>query len=133
MKWWKAFRLLAAWLVGLYLARMYVGAGIDKFDPTGFWAEPFVRWGYPVWLRVAVGSVETVGGIAILIPWVATYGGVAVAAVMGGAAVTRLMDGRMVDAGWILAFLAALLWIAWEWRGHRVPRGREVKEDAPLG
>ena len=64
------------------------------------------------------------GGAALVLPWVASYGALAVAAVMGGAAVTRALDGRFVDVAWILVFLVALLWIAWEWRGWRVG-GRE--------
>jgi hypothetical protein len=44
--------MVGAWLVGLYLARMYVEMGWVKFDPDGFWTEAFESWGYPVWLRL---------------------------------------------------------------------------------
>jgi len=37
---------------------MYVRNGWMKFDPQGFWTAPFERWGYPVWLRLAVGMIE---------------------------------------------------------------------------
>ena len=120
--WWKRIRLVAAWLVGLYLARMYVSMGIVKFDPDGFWTPAFERWGYPDWLRMAVGLLETAGGPLLLVPWLASYAGVALTLVMGGAWVTRFMDGRMVDVAWITVYAVALLWVAFEWRGFVIPR-----------
>lgn len=113
---WKRARLLVAWLLGLYLGHMYVRMGWIKFDPHGFWTGAFERWGYPVWLRVSVGWVEVVGGTMLIVPWTATAGGVAVAAVMGGAWLTRYLDGRYVDVAWISGYLVGLLWIAYEWR-----------------
>jgi uncharacterized membrane protein YphA (DoxX/SURF4 family) len=121
--WWKRIRLAVSWLLGLYLARMFVSMGWVKFDPEGFWTAAFERWGYPVWLRLLVGGIETVGGVALLIPWVATYAGVALAVVMGGAWVTRLMDGRFVDVAWITAYAIGVLWVAFEWRGFVLPKG----------
>jgi len=85
-------------------------------------AAQFERWGYPVWLRLAVGAIETAGGALLVIPWVATWAGLAVATVMVGAGVTRMMDGRWVDVAWIAVYLAGCLWIAWEWRSLRLLR-----------
>ena len=127
----KKIRLVVAWVVGLYLASMFVSQGMPKFDPNGFWTEPFERWGYPSWLRVVVGGIEVVGGIALIIPWIASWGGVAIAVVMGGAWVTRAGDGRWVDVAWITLYLVAALWIAWEWWGWRkpeVPKGAAPAE-----
>ena len=111
-----------AWLAGLYLAYMYVRMGWVKFDPQGFWTAAFERWGYPAWLRIAVGGIEVAGGVMLIVPWLATYGGIAVAAVMVGAWITRFGDGRMVDVAWITLYVIALLWIAFEWRTVRWPR-----------
>lgn len=119
---WKRARLVLVWIVALYLAQMYVHMGWVKFDPEGFWTAAFERWGYPVWLRLAVGVIEVAGGIAILLPWTATYGASALALVMAGAWVTRFGDDRMVDVAWITAYLVALLWIAFEWRKKRWPQ-----------
>ena len=121
--WWKRIRLAASWLLGLYLARMFVSMGWIKFDPEGFWTPAFERWGYPAWLRLLVGAIETAGGVALLIPWVATYAGVALAAVMGGAWVTRFTDARFVDVAWITAYALGVLWVAFEWRGFVLPQG----------
>ncbi len=62
-----------------------------------------------------MGAVEVIGGLALLVRWVASYGAGAVGAVMVGAALTRLNDGRFVDVAWITGYLVALIWIAYEW------------------
>lgn len=118
----KRLRLVAAWCLGAYFAWMYVRMGWVKFDPDGFWTVAFQRWGYPVWLRWLVGVIEVVGGILLLVPWMASYGAVAVAVVMVGALVTRIGDARYVDVAWIAAYTIGLLWIAFEWWPYRRPR-----------
>lgn len=120
----KKVRLFAAWVLGAYLARMYVRMGWIKFDPAGFWTAAFERWGYPVWLRWLVGAIELGGGLLLLVPWVASYAAVAVSVVMVGAWVTRARDARVVDVAWISAYLLALFWIAFEWWPFRWPRFR---------
>ncbi len=127
--WWIRIRRGLAWVVGLYLAQMYVQMGWVKFNPEGFWTAAFERWNYPAWFRIVVGVIETAGGVLILIPWTATYAAFALAAVMAGAWVTRFGDGHMVDVAWITAYLGALLWIAFEWRSFRWPRfGRRAAD-----
>jgi uncharacterized membrane protein YphA (DoxX/SURF4 family) len=101
---------------------MYVEMGWIKFDPNGFWTAAFERWGYPVWLRWVVGVIEVGGGLALLIPWIASFGAIGVAVIMMGAWVTRLRDHRLVDVAWISLYLVALLWIAYEWWPLRRPR-----------
>ncbi len=103
---------------------MYVEMGWGKFDPAGFWTPAFERWGYPAWLRLLVGFTETAGGVMLIVPWFASYGATGLAVVMLGAWITRFNDGRMVDVSWITAYLAALVWIAFEWWGWRRPRLR---------
>jgi len=118
----KKLRLVAAWCLGAYLARMYVKMGWVKFDASGFWTAAFERWGYPVWLRWLVGAIEVAGGILLLVPWIASYAALAVSVVMVGALVTRLQDARYVDVAWIFIYLVGLLWIAFEWWPYRRPR-----------
>ena len=114
-------RRTLAWLVGAYLAYLFVTMGWVKFDPDGFWTAPFERWGYPVWLRLLVGVLEVGGGLLLLVPRTARYGAALLVPVMLGALYTRVGDGRLVDAAWISAYLAALAWIAWEFRHARWP------------
>ena len=117
---WLRARRGVAWLMSLYLALMYFRMGWVKFDPEGFWAGAWERWGYPDWLMVAVGAAEVLGAVALVVPWTATYGSTLLIAVMVGAWVTRFGDGRMEDVAWITLYIVALAWIGWEWRGKRV-------------
>lgn len=112
----RRIRTVLIWLVSLYLAWLFLNQGVVKFDQEGFWTAAFERWGYPEWLRILVGGIETLGGILLLVPRVATYAALGVAAVMIGAIVTRAGDGRWVDVAWNTLYLSALLWIAYERR-----------------
>jgi uncharacterized membrane protein YphA (DoxX/SURF4 family) len=121
---WKKTRLVLAWLLAVYLARMFIEMGWVKFDPEGFWTDAFERWGYPVGLRVLVGVLEVGGAVLILVPWVASYGAIALFIVMLGAWMTRFGDGRFVDVAWISGYIVGLGWIAFEWWGKRwIPGG----------
>ena len=113
-------RRVAACGLGLYLGWMYVHQGWIKFDPHGFWAAPFERWGYPPWLRILVGCIEVAGGVSLIVPWLASYGAMGLLAVMTGAWITRARGGHWVDVAWITAYMAGLIWIAVEWRNWRV-------------
>ena len=125
-------RLLAAWILALYLARMYVTMGWIKFDPAGFWTAAFTRWGYPPWFRVLIGALEVLGGLLLILPWTASYGAVTLVLVMLGAWGTRAHDGRWVDVAWISAYVAGLLWIGYEWWSFRLRgRARQPKRVAP--
>lgn len=116
----RKLRLAAAWLASLYFANLYGHAGWQKFDTESFWTGLFEQWGYPPSFRVLVGVVELVGGIALVVPWVATYAGAALVVVMGGAWVHLAMDARWSDVGLVTAYLTGLTWIAWEWRILRI-------------
>lgn len=120
--WPKRVRLALAIAVGAYLITVYFDHGVDKFDPDGFWAGPFERWGYPVWLRWTVGVLESAGSVMLVIPWLATWGGIATGIAMTGALYTRVPSGFWVDVAWIAFWLALSLWVAWEWRDWRWPR-----------
>lgn len=125
--WTKRARLALAIVVGVYLITVFFPQGWDKFDPDGFWAEPFARWGYPVWLRVGVGVLETAGSVMLVVPWLATWGGIATGMAMAGALYTRLPSGFWTDVAWISLWLATSLWVAWEWRDWRwQPVGGDV-------
>jgi uncharacterized membrane protein YphA (DoxX/SURF4 family) len=108
-------RLAAAWLLGLYLAQLYLRMGWGKFGGDASWTVAFAEWGYPAWFRVLVGVIEVVGGLALVIPWTASYGAIAVSLVMMGAWSTLAHDLRWKDMAVVAVYGACLAWIAREW------------------
>ena len=128
--WVRRTRWLAAWLLGAYFAKMYVSMGWVKFDPNGFWTAAFERWGYPPWFRMVIGVLEVGGGICLVIPWLASYGGLVLSVVMLGAWATRAHDGRWVDVSWISAYLLGLIWISAEFWSLRL-RPRRITVPSP--
>jgi uncharacterized membrane protein YphA (DoxX/SURF4 family) len=118
-------RLAAAWLLGLWLATLYVRAGWGKFAAEGFWADAFRYWGYPSWFRLLVGVVEVVCGVALVVPWVASYSALALSLVMAGAWGTLAHAGRWADLPWVTAYVAALSWIVYEWWWRRLATLRQ--------
>ena len=124
----KKIRLVLAWLVAAYFANMYFNMGWVKFDPDGFWTGAFERWGYPVWLRYGVGVIEVLGGVLLLVPWISSYAALSVVIVMIGALVTRMLDAHWVDVTYISAYIAGLLWIAFEWWPWRRPQFRRAAD-----
>jgi uncharacterized membrane protein YphA (DoxX/SURF4 family) len=101
------------WLVNLYFAEKFVRNGIRKFDvDDGFWVGAFERWGYPMWFMVFIGVMETLGGVAILIPKTRPYGAFTLAIVMAGALITRLIHGvSLGDAISISFFMIAMFYM----------------------
>ncbi len=107
-------------LVGLYLAYLFLIQGWKKFDPEGFWAPAFNRWGYPVWFMFLIGFLEVAGALLLLIPKTAFYAGIALATVMIGAFTTRAINGSTPDdLIWIAIFGIAAGSIAWIRFGNR--------------
>lgn len=117
-------RRAGAWLVGIYLGWTYLQQGLIKFDPAGFWTEAFEAWGYPTWLRQLVGVIEVVGGVGLVLPWIASYSALGLIVVMLGAWGTLARGAHWADLVWPTAYLVALAWIAWEWWASRPRRGR---------
>src|SRR5687767_16019662 len=80
------------WLLAVLLAVLMVGPGSQKFtSPT--WERMFRTWGYPDGFYLVIGAIEVVGGIGLLIPKLASFSALTLAAVMAGAAATQLLRG----------------------------------------
>jgi uncharacterized membrane protein YphA (DoxX/SURF4 family) len=124
-------RRAAAWLLGLYLAQLYVRMGWGKLGADPFWTAAFAAWGYPAWFRVCVGVVELIGGLLLLIPPLASYGALALAVVMMGAWSTLAHDLRWREMATVAAYGAGLGWIAAEWWRLRLRRRPAFEEAVP--
>ena len=107
-------RRVLVWVVGVTFGLMFALTGWEKFDADGSMATDFARWGYPAWLRLAVGVVEIVGGMMLIVPRLASYGALGLGVVMVGAWITRLGDGRIGDVVLVTILGVVLAWIAFE-------------------
>ena len=77
------------WIVALFLALVCLRSGLTKMQSGGFWARDFMRWGYPAWFQTVVGVAELTSFVLLLIPRLASYGGLIFAIVMLGAVFTH--------------------------------------------
>ena len=110
----KYLKIGGTWILTLLLAVLMAGPGSQKFtSPT--WERMFRTWGYPDGFYLVIGAVEVIGGIALLIPRVASYSAIMLAIVMIGAAATQVLRGGRNGVGEIvfaslLCVIAAIRW-----------------------
>lgn len=79
---------VALWAVTAVASLAMVAAGVSKFLAGPMWNGLFEEWGYSVAFKTLIGVVEVVGGLALLVPRLASYAGVLICAVMLGAIYT---------------------------------------------
>jgi uncharacterized membrane protein YphA (DoxX/SURF4 family) len=104
---------LVVWTLSILLAAIFVVMGIPKLLGTEtIGLQAAAMRGFPSFIRIAVGVAETVGGIALLLPPIATTAAICLAAAMVPATITQIMSG---EAGvWVpIVLCAALLYVAW--------------------
>lgn len=105
-------------LTGTFLA---VASGGPKIvghaSATEFWDQI----GWDPWTMYVIGTLEILGGIALMIPLLASLSGLAIIALMIGAFITQLVvfDGENAATPVIIAVLAGF--VAW---GRRASLGR---------
>jgi uncharacterized membrane protein YphA (DoxX/SURF4 family) len=106
-------RTVAVLVVSVLLAVLYLLTGLGKFlDPQT--VARFAHWGWPDWLRVAVGCVELGCGVLLLWPRAAPFAAVPLAVTMAGAIATHAKTaGERPMALVPLAFLAGLAFVGW--------------------
>jgi putative oxidoreductase len=101
------------WALSVLLTCVFLLAGIPKITGSApIWLQAAAMRGFPAWLRIVVGVVEVIAGVALLIPGVAIYAALGLALLMVPAAITQQMSG---EPGVLipLALLVLLLTVAW--------------------
>ncbi len=101
------------WALSVLLACVFLLAGIPKITGSApIWLQAAAMRGFPAWLRIVVGVVEVISGVALLIPGVAIYAALGLAVLMVPAAITQQMSG---EPGVLipLVLLVLLLTVAW--------------------
>lgn len=106
-------RVVFAWVLAVLLAAFFGLAGVGKL--TGSATEMFAGWGYPAWFALAIGVVETLGAIALLVPRTTRFAVYLLTAVMLGAIYTHIANGEAGELARPLIPLA-LLWVLWRLR-----------------
>ena len=117
------------WLLQVLLAVLMVGPGSQKFTGTT-WQRMFREWGYPEGFYLVIGAVEVVAGIGLLIPKLASYSALILAAVMVGAAATHIIHGDRNGVGEIVFMSLLLVIAAVRWR-DRFRLTRQAPAGAP--
>jgi uncharacterized membrane protein YphA (DoxX/SURF4 family) len=125
---------LLVWIATLLVAFSIGAAGADKFVQADRWRQLFVGWGYPAWLSPVIGVIELVGVIGLLLPLLAAYGAMLLAAVMLVALLT-LLGHPAGPLGWgaTPAILLGLLGFVGASRWRRRSDLRRLIGDSPTG
>lgn len=92
------FKNMALWVLTIALAGMLFMSGAAKLMFTDPLPANYLRWGYPLWFLIVVGSAEVAGAAALLFPKVAAFGAVWLGLIMIGAVSTHLASGEYFQA-----------------------------------
>lgn len=118
----KRARTILLWVLTAFQAFVMTGSGINKFTSPS-WERMFRVWGYPDHFYIVIGIIETLCGLGLLVPRLASACGITLAVVMVGAAATQITRGGRNGVG-ELVFMAMLLLIAYaRWPGVLARRG----------
>lgn len=82
--------LITSWVLQLLASAAFIAAGSAKLAALPMMVDIFDRIGFGQWLRIFTGIVEITGGLALLIPVTAVYGGVILACTMVVGVMTHL-------------------------------------------
>jgi putative oxidoreductase len=109
----RAVNDFVVWSLSVILAAVFLLTGVPKLFGLGtVGLQASAMRGFPDWIRLIVGIVETVGAIGLLIPATATFAALALAVLMVPATLTQFASGE--GGIWVPPFLlAALLFVAW--------------------
>ena len=108
------------WVLRVLLALTFAASASGKLDPGGNIAEAFTRWGYPIPMMMAIGVVEMIASIALLVPRFTTPACATLALTMVGSIVTHFTN--FDEMGWPLlpVVLIALLAVVWRFGRPRI-------------
>jgi uncharacterized membrane protein YphA (DoxX/SURF4 family) len=109
---------VALWIVTVATAGMFLMAGWPKLAGAPEMVQTFEAIGVGQWFRYLTGTIEVVSAIALLIPSLALYGALALAATMVGAVFTHLVivGGSPVPAIVLLVATSFIAWTRWRTR-----------------
>lgn len=104
---------ITSWVLQLLAAAAFIAAGSAKLAAIPMMVDIFDRIGFGQWLRIFTGIVEITGGLALLIPATAAYGGFLLACTMAVGVMTHLLiiGGNPVPAILLLIMTASITYL----------------------
>ena len=104
------------WTCAIFLAMAFIAVGVSKLGGVSAirWSGRFTGWGYPAGASTAVGILEILGGVGVLLPRWRRSAAVILVALMIGAAATHVLNAEpaRVVPPLVLGGLALLLYYA---------------------
>jgi uncharacterized membrane protein YphA (DoxX/SURF4 family) len=104
---------IASWVLQAFSAAAFLAAGAAKLAGVPMMVAIFDHIGLGQWFRVLPGAVEVAGGVALLVPATAAFGGLLLAVTMIFAVLTHLfvIGGNPGPAIMLLIINAAVVWL----------------------
>jgi uncharacterized membrane protein YphA (DoxX/SURF4 family) len=104
---------IVSWILRIVAAAAFLAAGGAKLAGVPMMVEIFDHIGIGQWFRPVTGFVEIVGGIGLLVPATAAFGGLLLAITMVFAILTHLflIGGSPVPAIVLLLITGAIAWL----------------------
>ncbi|OLT28128.1 hypothetical protein BJF83_01155 [Nocardiopsis sp. CNR-923] len=103
----------ALWVLQVLLAGAFLMAALTKLAGTPQAVAGFEQIGLGPWLMYAIGVVELVGAVALLVPALSGPAALGLTALLVGATVTQLLVAEPVLALIPLAYLVPMALLAW--------------------
>ena len=113
-------KLIAVWVISVLLAGLYLVAGLPKVMGAEQPVQGFRDWGFSDGFRLFIGFAEIAGGIALLVPALATWSALGLAAIMVGAVYTHFLHTPPLQAVPAFVCFCLLLFLAYARRGQAV-------------
>jgi uncharacterized membrane protein YphA (DoxX/SURF4 family) len=106
-------RVVAAWIVQVFLAAVFLAAGGAKLAGVPMMVQIFDQIGMGQWFRIVTGLVEIAGAVALLVPGFAALGAAWLGTTMFFAVLTHLfiLPGSALPAIILLALNVLLVWL----------------------
>ncbi|WP_434113239.1 DoxX family protein [Paraburkholderia caffeinilytica] len=106
-------KTITLWTLQILVAAAFIGAGSAKLASAPMMVQIFDHIGVGQWFRYVTGIVEVAGGIMVLLPRTAPFGGVLLAVTMACAICVHLLriGGNPAPAFVLLVLSAAIAWL----------------------
>ncbi|EJC82354.1 DoxX protein [Rhizobium leguminosarum bv. trifolii WSM2297] len=104
---------ILSWVLRLLAAAVFLAAGGAKLAGAQMMVDGFNQIGIGQWFRVMTGVVEVAGGIALVVPATAAFGGLMLAVTMVCAIMTHLfvIGGNPAPAFLLMVMTGTVAWL----------------------